>query len=622
MSFLFASSHLPETRVQRPDDLEDEEDDVQPMLHSGSVRAFSHLPQPVRAQADADSLWRSGIVPIPPRSATPTSPAPSRPGDLDDPPPPERALSHQLQRTGSEAPGTPPADGIAAAKASGVFDVVRQQFNRDDSPHFMDEDGNLRPRDQTRQQDSPAPRDARNPQFGAGAPPRPAWGTGHAAAADASSSRSPRAPSSASEDTRPWHAPAITPEDLDPQHFDDDDADGSHSAFKGGPGAHDLVYRIHGESQPKHEFQDLLYRFHGSPEEAKEHARSFSQNVADVYGSPPLLAAQGAALPQGESPRPAGNPAPPSSSQKTFQQLPPQKTTTSAPKQETETSKKAIPTTTVRIGNHPSFDNVNAPQKEIDEWNTAFRETYGQLAADAARKHGVPARLLAALSANEMAAPNWDAFHAFADRNFFTKSAGPLQISYQTALRYKLIPIDNEFYGATQADRWTALHDPDTRYGQSDPRTGLTPDQRLNYYRDNPYPGRHGDQIIHSYLDNPATSFDAGAKLLKIYLQRLVDDYKSGAYLKYSQDFRSLSGLSSSIDPIHKDLNILASGDKEAIVNLRISDSLARALAMMWNNGADIVNVRNIAELSPRAYAHGDNIWFQQKSQDDLIPRN
>ena len=39
-----ATSHLPETRVQRPDELEDEEEDVQPMLHSGGVRAFSHLP--------------------------------------------------------------------------------------------------------------------------------------------------------------------------------------------------------------------------------------------------------------------------------------------------------------------------------------------------------------------------------------------------------------------------------------------------------------------------------------------------------------------------------------------------------------------------------------------------
>ncbi len=86
MSFLFASSHLPQTRVRRPEDEEeeerkrgiralrqkmqafdakqpvlrsggvgasnnlaaspeDDEDDMQPMLRSGSVRAFSHLPE-------------------------------------------------------------------------------------------------------------------------------------------------------------------------------------------------------------------------------------------------------------------------------------------------------------------------------------------------------------------------------------------------------------------------------------------------------------------------------------------------------------------------------------------------------------------------------------------------
>ncbi len=72
MAFIFSTSHLPETRVRRPDHLEDEEDEpsaarqtaagspkgersestrMQPMPRAGGVRAFSHLPQPVRAQA-------------------------------------------------------------------------------------------------------------------------------------------------------------------------------------------------------------------------------------------------------------------------------------------------------------------------------------------------------------------------------------------------------------------------------------------------------------------------------------------------------------------------------------------------------------------------------------------
>ena len=216
---------------------------MQPMPRAGGVRAFSHLPAKRAAADPAGPLSQRG----------------------------EQALGHQFQRTEPEGPATPPADGISAAKASGVFDVVRQQFNRGDSPHFMDEDGNLRPRDESRQQDSPAPRDPRSPQFGAGAPTRPAWSAGHAAAADFS--RNPRALSSASDDTRPWYMPPITPEDLDSQHHDDDDATDSHSAPKGRPEVQDLVYRTQGASTPKPGLQDLLYRFSGSPEEAKEHNR-------------------------------------------------------------------------------------------------------------------------------------------------------------------------------------------------------------------------------------------------------------------------------------------------------------------------------------------------------------
>lgn len=44
MPFLFASSHLPETGVQRPED-EEEDENMRPEPHSGGVRAFSHLPE-------------------------------------------------------------------------------------------------------------------------------------------------------------------------------------------------------------------------------------------------------------------------------------------------------------------------------------------------------------------------------------------------------------------------------------------------------------------------------------------------------------------------------------------------------------------------------------------------
>ena len=71
MNYVFASSHLPEDN--RPEDEEDEEDDVQPMLRAGGVRAYSHLP-PARSLADSSG-------PLSTRPATPVG----RPRPHDDP---------------------------------------------------------------------------------------------------------------------------------------------------------------------------------------------------------------------------------------------------------------------------------------------------------------------------------------------------------------------------------------------------------------------------------------------------------------------------------------------------------------------------------------------------------
>lgn len=92
--------------------------------------------------------------------------------------------------------------------------------------------------------------------------------------------------------------PAITPEDLDPQHFDDDDAASSHSAPKGKPEVQDLVYRTPDASTPKPKLQDLAYRFNGSQEEAKDHRRDYLQNVADAHGASPQMAASATTLAQ------------------------------------------------------------------------------------------------------------------------------------------------------------------------------------------------------------------------------------------------------------------------------------------------------------------------------------
>mgnify|MGYP000137214329 CR=1 FL=1 len=65
---------------------------MQPMPRAGGVRAFSHLPVRDNPAASTgpfrEASPRGGIVPIPPRSASSTSPALSKPEDLDDSPPP------------------------------------------------------------------------------------------------------------------------------------------------------------------------------------------------------------------------------------------------------------------------------------------------------------------------------------------------------------------------------------------------------------------------------------------------------------------------------------------------------------------------------------------------------
>ena len=92
MSFLFASSHLPETTRRRnllkgaanpleeepEDDDSNSHEDTQPMRHSGSVRAFSHLPmqqQPVRTFR-ADPAPRRISPPNEPESDTGHAPEP------------------------------------------------------------------------------------------------------------------------------------------------------------------------------------------------------------------------------------------------------------------------------------------------------------------------------------------------------------------------------------------------------------------------------------------------------------------------------------------------------------------------------------------------------------------
>ncbi|WP_395734707.1 hypothetical protein [Prosthecobacter sp.] len=86
--------------------------------------------------------------------------------------------------------------------------------------------------------------------------------------------------------------PPITPEDLDPHHFDDDDAvTGFHSALKGRPEVHDLVYRRPDASRPG--LQDLLYRHKGSATKKTGHGPDRYLLQAPAKNTAPVQSQQG-----------------------------------------------------------------------------------------------------------------------------------------------------------------------------------------------------------------------------------------------------------------------------------------------------------------------------------------
>jgi hypothetical protein len=235
-SFMRSISHLPDD-----EHLEDEEqDDAQPMLRSGSVRAFSHLPVKRKAGDPTGPLSQRGA----------------------------QSIGHQLQPMEPEDTDTPHQDGIAAAKASGIFDVVRQHYNRDDSPHFMDEDGKLRPRPETRLLGSTAPH--------------------------------------ASEDTRPWYMPPITHEDLHPQHLDQQDLHEFLQEHGHQPEIRQLQQR-HGDDSAIH---DLLHHTQSTDTEDMAHGAGSPPVLLAAQSKPPAQAAPGQQQerPFAGPPEPGGGP--------------------------------------------------------------------------------------------------------------------------------------------------------------------------------------------------------------------------------------------------------------------------------------------------------------------------
>ncbi|WP_395746599.1 hypothetical protein [Prosthecobacter sp.] len=106
MSFLFASSHLPQPRVQRPHDEEEEDEEMLEPARSGMVRATSHLSDPVRP---------TSRLPDPVRKAS-SEPNPVRKASSE--PNPVRKASSQPNpvRKASPAPPRAEADGPASTR--------------------------------------------------------------------------------------------------------------------------------------------------------------------------------------------------------------------------------------------------------------------------------------------------------------------------------------------------------------------------------------------------------------------------------------------------------------------------------------------------------------------------
>jgi hypothetical protein len=291
MAFIFSTSHLPESLVRRPDHLEDEEeeDDVmRPMPRAGGVRAFSHLPQPVRAQADFEG----------PLSTRPATPA------------------------GRPRPHTDPDDdqdtGHAPAPESGHDDAddTAPQDHADDRPWYMPRitAKDLPPQDHPEDSHAPTPKPWENTARSSGfddAPP--------AASSTRDSGFSP-SPQDLRDD---FHAP--TPDSPTREA----PAQDSRPALTRGrifekrlpPGLRGQGTGQFQSLADKPEYHDMVYR-PSSAEHERHQADGFLQNVADTRTTRPgpsasrtpqtfAQSARPAARPQAQdqSQRPATNPA-------------------------------------------------------------------------------------------------------------------------------------------------------------------------------------------------------------------------------------------------------------------------------------------------------------------------
>ncbi len=281
MSFIFASSHLPE--VERPQDEEEEDDDAQPMQRSGMVRAFSHLPQPV------------------PRTAA--APRPPVPVNLPTVPGAGAGLEPVARSGGVSSGGLPAADDTRPWHQPPITLA------------------DLPPESHAEQEP--------NPGFGGPAP-------GGQSASHGTSSFAPSPQDIPNSDTSAAAAEVGPAQGKAPQHqglwFKSRLPPGFRNPAAGKPVLNDLVQRqptqdastpapgLPSSPSDPAQFHDLAYRTNGSPAEVKEHAQSLFQNVADVHGPSPQMAASADALAQKGGSQPVPGPVQPLDPKSTPQQ--------------------------------------------------------------------------------------------------------------------------------------------------------------------------------------------------------------------------------------------------------------------------------------------------------------
>jgi hypothetical protein len=131
MSFVFATSHLPE--VERPKHAEEEEEHALPLRHSGGVRAFSHLPACRASRAHCDSAQQ-------PRGAAVNPAALGRIGIDDDDP---DFVQHVRQAMYGEADESPVAAALLSHVGALPNKVCVKRRERGLSYTSTDKDGHV-----------------------------------------------------------------------------------------------------------------------------------------------------------------------------------------------------------------------------------------------------------------------------------------------------------------------------------------------------------------------------------------------------------------------------------------------------------------------------------------------